>query len=100
MPPPYGVTSTGFNAPTLDEIIADIDTSLRASLGNGLNLIAPSVFATLIGILAEREFSQWLAQEAVYNSQYPNTASDQSLDNVCTITGTLRDPATFGTVTL
>lgn len=100
MPPPFGVTPAGFNSPTLDEIVADIDASLRADLGNGINLIAPSVFATIVGIVAEREFTQWQAQEAVYNSQYPNTASDQSLDNVASITGTTRDPATFGTVTL
>ena len=96
----YGVTSTGFVYPNLDDIVADIGASLQASLGSGINLVAPSVFSQIVGIVAAREFSVWEAAAAVYNSQYPNTASGQSLDNVCSITGTTRLQATYGTVTL
>ena len=96
----YGVTSTGFVMPTLDDIVSQVNSSLQGSLGSGLNLIAPSVFATLVGIIADREFALWQAQEAVYNSQYTNTASGQSLDNIAALAGLTRRAATAGTVTL
>ena len=96
----YGVTDTGFVYPSLDDIVAQIGASLQASLGNTINLIAPSVFSQLVGIQAEREFAAWQAAAAVYASQYPATAEKQALDNVATITGALRLQATYGTVTL
>ena len=96
----YGVTDTGFVYPALDDIVTQIEDSLKASLGNGINLIAPSVFSQLVGIQADREFAIWRAAADVYNSQYPSTAEGQALDNVCTITGTVRLQATYSTVTL
>lgn len=96
----YGVGATGFTYPDLDDIVTDIGDALTTSLGAGLNLVAPSVFSQIVGIMAEREFSLWQAASAIYNSQYPGTASDQSLDNVCSITGISRLQATYSTVTL
>lgn len=95
----YGITATGFVTPTLDDIVAELGASLRGKLGAGLNLIAPSVFSQLVGIAAAREFSAWQAAEAVFNSQYPG-AEGQALDNVCSLTGTIRLQPTYGTVTL
>ena len=96
----YGVGATGFTYPDLDVIVADIGASLAASLGAGINLVAPSVFSQIVGIMADREFPLWQAAAAVYASQYPSTAADQSLDNVCSITGIVRLQPTKGTVTL
>ena len=96
----YGITATGFVTPTLDDIVAELGASLRGKLGNGLNLIAPSVFSQLVGIAAAREFAVWQAAEAVYNSQYPSGSQGQSLDNVCSISSTIRLQPTYGTVTL
>jgi len=86
----YGVTSTGFVKKTLEDIKTEIEAALRASLGDGLNLLSTSVFGQLIGIMADRESEIWDVAEEVYGSQYPQSASDQSLDNVCAITGITR----------
>jgi hypothetical protein len=86
--------------PALDDLVALRVAKYRATFGAGLNCIIPSVAAQQIGIEAEREFLAWQGQQAVYNSQYPNTAQGQALDYVASITGTVRGAATAGTVLL
>jgi len=86
--------------PALDDLVALRVAAYRATFGAGLNCIIPSVVAQQIGIEAEREFLAWQGQQAVYNSQYPNTAQGQALDYVASITGTTRGAATAGTVLL
>lgn len=102
-----GLTSTGFQRLTLSEIKTEVENSLKSKLGKGINLIPPSVLATLVGIQAERESLLWQLAEDVYNSQYPDTAFGTSLDNVASLLGITRLDATktliptqllFGTV--
>ena len=95
-----GLTDTGFQRLTLDEIKIEIENSLRSKLGKGINLIAPSVLATLVGIQAERESLLWELAEDVYNSQYPDTAFGTSLDNVASLLGVTRLDATKTTISL
>lgn len=93
-----GLTETGFQRLTLDEIKTEIQESLKSKLGKGINLIAPSVLATLVGISAERESLLWELAEDVYNSQYPDTAFGTSLDNVASLLGLTRLDATKTTI--
>lgn len=93
-----GLTETGFQRLTLDEIKTEIENSLKSKLGKGINLIAPSVFATIVGIQAERESLLWELAEDVYNSQYPDTAFGTSLDNVASLLGLTRLEATKTTI--
>jgi hypothetical protein len=86
----YGVTSTGFVKKTLEVIKTEIEAALRASLGDGINLLSTSTFGQIVGIIADRESSIWDVQEEVYASQYPQSASNQSLDNVAAYTGVTR----------
>ena len=95
-----GVTPTGFDKKTLDEILTEIEDAERANLDASLNLQAPSVFATFNGIYAERLEELWDIAEAVYNAQYPDSANDASLDQVSSITGATRLAATKSTVNL
>ena len=85
-----GLTSTGFQRLSLDEIKTALEESLKSKLGRGINLVAPSVLATLVGIAAERESLLWELAEDVYNSQYPDTAFGTSLDNVASLLGLIR----------
>lgn len=96
----YGVTPTGFVKKPLDVIKTEKEEKLRADLGDTLNLLPSSVFGAIVGIEADREAEIWDLLEAVYNSQYPHSATGQSQDNVCAITGTLRKPATKSTATI
>lgn len=95
-----GLDSAGFTPKTLEEIKEDIETSLKASFGPQINLLATSVFGQLVGLLSNLNAEEWEVLEEVYNSQYPDTASGVALDNVCAITGVTRLPATKSTVLL
>ncbi len=96
----YGVTDTGFVRKPIDIIKGELEASLRAKLGDTLNLLPSSVFGQLIGIVSDREADVWELLEDVYASQYPSGARGQSLDNLCSLTGVRRDQATKSTVTL
>lgn len=89
----FGLTSTGFAIKTLAVIKDEIDAALKAALGKQINTLPEGVYGQLIGIYAERESLVWELAEAVYNSQYPDTAEGVSLDNVGALTGVARLPA-------
>lgn len=95
----YGLTKNGFNTKRLTDSQTELEALFRSVFGAGIKTTPDTQFGKLIGIIADRESSLWEALEAIYNSQYPNTASDTSLDNVCAITAITRNPATRSTVT-
>ncbi len=92
-----GLTPEGFNKKNFQDIKNDIETTLSDSFGT-INLSDESVFGQLVGIFSEREALLWYALESVYNSMYPDTANDFSLDNVCQYIGLTRLNATATTV--
>jgi uncharacterized phage protein gp47/JayE len=93
-----GLTATGFAIPTLDEIKTELEEAFEAAFGPSINTLPASVFGQLIGIWADREFEIWQLAQAVWASQYPDTASGISLDYVSAITGTIREDAKRSTV--
>lgn len=103
----FGLSNEGFSRKRLSDIKTELEDSFKQRFGNYINLLPQSVFSNLIGVFADREAEVWELAEAVYNSQYPDTAEGVSLDNVAAITGIVRQPATksiiqgvclFGTV--
>lgn len=96
----YGVTLLGFVKKTLDVIVSEIQDDERDSISSTLNFLATSVFGILNGIVGDKFRELWDVQEAVYRSAYPDSASGEALDQVCSITGVQRLPATKSTVTL
>lgn len=82
-----GLTEAGFEKKSLDEIKSELEDSFRSVFGPFINLRPGSVFATVIGIFADRVAEVWDVAEDVYNSQYPDTADGVSLDNVVSING-------------
>jgi uncharacterized phage protein gp47/JayE len=93
-----GLTVNGFERKRLSDIKEEIEQKLRDELGASINLTPPSVFATLVGIFAEREDLLWQLAENVYNASYPDTAEGVSLDNVVAISGITRQAATKSTL--
>lgn len=87
----FGVTPEGFKLKSLQEIKEEIETRLQGSFGQNFDLDPETPEGQLVGIRAEDEAKLWELAQDVYNSQYPNTSSDVSLDNVAEITGTVRD---------
>lgn len=89
-----GITETGFVKKTLAEIKVEWEDAIRAAFGNSVNLQAPSRFATLIGIAADRESLVWDLAEDTWNSRSRSGALGVSLDNVGELTNTERLAAT------
>ncbi len=83
------LTATGFKKKLFNEIQTDLQNNLRETFG-ALNFSDESVIGQIIGINAEAISQLWDVLEAVYNSQYPDTATGISLDNVCSVLGMTR----------
>lgn len=90
----YGVTDQGFLKKTLVEILDEIGDEQRAQISPSLNLQADSVLGQLNGIFGDKLRELWDVAEAIYRSQYPDSASGDSLDNIAAFTGAVRLPAT------
>lgn len=85
-----GLNQSGFEKKTLTEIKLEIEDTLRSVFGAFINLLPGSVFATIIGIFAERESLIWDLIEEVYNAMYPTTAEGVNLDNAVGFNGITR----------
>ena len=102
-----GLDANGFSRPTLDELKTGIESDIRFGLGASVNLLAPSVLATITGIIANGYDLLWSGAEEAYNQAYPDSANGISLDNGLALSGLKRQSATpsrsiaqyfFGTV--
>lgn len=96
--PPYGISPFGFLKKPLEVIKAQIETVLQAEFGE-INTQPESVFGQLVGLGSKGLEDVWETIEAVYFSQYPNSATGIALDNVALLLGITRLPATATVVT-
>lgn len=95
------VTPDGFVVENTDAIKAEIDDSQRNALGDpSLNTSSSSVLGQLNGIIADKlaELNEVLLD--LSNSVNPETATGAALDALCALTGVVRLPAAYSTVTL
>lgn len=86
----YGVTDAGFIKKRLPEIQQQIQKVLQTGFGKKIKNIPESVFGELIGVFSDREAAVWEECEALYNSQYPTTATGASLDLAVSYSGVTR----------
>ena len=100
MPGPYGVTATGFNGKTLDEIKTELEGVFRLVFGAGINLEAQSVFAQLIGIIADREVDLWELGADIFGALNVRNATGAALDNLASMRGLTRRAASKTLVTI
>jgi len=94
----FGVTSSGFVLKRLSDIQAETQQAFKSAFGNGIDLDPRRPLGQVKAILDERDAKIWELMQAVYNSQYPNTAEGINLDNVVAITGVKRRSATRSTI--
>jgi uncharacterized phage protein gp47/JayE len=94
----FGVTAQGFVTKRLADIKVEVEDALKDTFGAGVNLDAREPLGQLVGIFSERESLLWEMAQALYNSQYPDTAEGVNLDNVVAITGITRNQKTKSTV--
>lgn len=96
-PPDFGVTPQGFKIMRLIEAKTLLE-NLFTNEFSEINLEAQSVAGQIIGIFAKVIADDWENLQDVYLSQYPNSASGVSLDNVVQLNGLTRIPASRTTV--
>lgn len=94
-----GVTDEGFEAETVDTIKTAIENELKNAFGTSFNVRPTSVAGIIIGIVAQKLADLQDEAEAIYGSQYPETAFGSSLDQLSALTGVQRLPATRSLVT-
>ena len=96
----FGLDEFGLTIKRLSDIKAEIEASLRSAFGDQINTLPESVIGQLVGIFAERESLLWELVEAVYDSQYPDTAEGKSLDDVIAMNAFTRLSASASTISL
>lgn len=88
-----GLTPQGFLTKRLIEIKEELENELTETFG-AVDLRPESVFGQLVGLQSERLARIWELLEEIYLSQYPDSATGSSLDQVAALVGIIRRPAT------
>ena len=96
----FGVSSTGFTMPTVDDLLTSITADQRNTIADDLDEGAEEVLGQLNGIVALKLREAWEATGAVYESFDPRRATGAALVARCALTGTTPRGATYGTVDL
>ncbi len=90
-----GLTDEGFLPENFGTLREKIHADLRVEFGNSLPLDDSTIEGESWDILIERLAKLWELGEAVYASQDPDKATGASLDALCLLTGTTRQPPSY-----
>jgi uncharacterized phage protein gp47/JayE len=86
----WGVEDTGFLKKTISDILTEIETEQKDTISPSLNVLATALLGQINGIFGDKLRELWDVAEAVYRSQYPDTASQDALDQLAALTGATR----------
>ena len=95
-----GLDAYGFFIETLQNIKAELEAYQKANINSQLNVSASSPVGQLNSIISAKLRELWELAEAVYAAFYPDSANGVSLDNIASLTGTLRLSAIEATITM
>ena len=93
----FGVTPTGFNRKTNEDIISDLETSWKDEFGQDSDLSEDSPNSIIIGLIGSMSDSLWQVAEDSYNAINVNTAEYTDLDNAASLVGTERKATSAST---
>lgn len=93
----YGLTGSGFNLPSLDNLIEETKKSFKTQFGENFNTESNSVADKFISTFNEREYQLWLMMGAVYYAQTMQGAEGIYLDDLFGKRGIYRRGKTRGT---
>ncbi|QDP66987.1 MAG: putative baseplate protein J [Prokaryotic dsDNA virus sp.] len=82
-----GLTAEGFLSKRLPEIKQELEQEFRDQFGTDLNFSPETIIGQLIGIESEAFAETWALLEDIYQSQYPGSASGNSLDLLVALNG-------------
>jgi uncharacterized phage protein gp47/JayE len=88
---PFGLTAEGFVPKTMDDVSTSLATRFKTAFGAQFKSdIAQAVAGQVVGILAEPIAELWELGEALYHVPDPEGNQGPALDEVCLLTGTVR----------
>ena len=87
----YGVTPNGLNIKRLDVILGEMQDDLTDALGFNVRQNPQSFLNVLLTSFADKIAELWEYGAQVYHSEYPSSASDQSLDYAAQYSGITRE---------
>ena len=90
----FGVTTTGYVRKRLIDIQDETTQAFKDAFGDGFDLDARNPAGQIKNILDERISLIHELLEAVYFSEFPDTAEGANLDQVVALTGIAREAAT------
>lgn len=94
----YGVTPTGFVRPSVEDILADIESDQRSLVSQHIDTDPETPIGQINGITARQLGMAWEALETAYNAFDVDRAEDFLLTALGKLTGTIREGATPSTV--
>lgn len=86
-----GVTETGFEAKTLQEILADIGARQRDRISENLDVSEATVLGNVNAIVADQLSEVWEALQVAYFACDPDNATDDQYRAIALLTG-VQDP--------
>lgn len=89
----YGLTSTGFLAKTMENILDDMRAEFRARFSPSFPLGDGEFVGQATQIISEAIALVWELAESINSAMDPDAATGAQLDALCALTGTVRDPA-------
>lgn len=90
---PY-IDELGMHVPTYDDILQDLLTSMKQIFGSDIYLDEDSMDYQQISIFARKIYDTNSLSLLVYNNRTANTSVGVGLDNLCSLVGIKRKPAT------
>lgn len=93
----YGVTDTGFVKKPLSAILQDIQDRHRASFGAGIDVAIARELGQVDGNVASEMAEVWEILEIVDHSYDPEAAEGVQLENLASLTGTIKQAARAST---
>lgn len=91
---PY-IDELGMHIPTYDDILQDLLTSMKQIFGSDIYLDEDSMDYQQISIFARKIYDTNALALLVYNNRTANTSVGVGLDNLCSLVGIKRKPATY-----
>lgn len=90
----YGILKTGINIKRLDTILDEIHEDLTEGWGVNTRSNPESYLNVMVTAFGDRIAELWELGAEIYQSQYPSSAENASLDNAAQLGGSTREEAT------
>lgn len=85
-----GLTTAGLEVKRLDDIVASLEDTLKAELGDSLETGPDTVAGVLLGVFAQELSLVWQLAQQLYDSVDPDTAEGAALDAISSLVGIRR----------